>query len=423
MHSPQSSGTPSRSLYDRTFFLAFLANLLLVTANALTFRFAEFVKFLGGTEETTGTIVSVGLIGSLMFRAFLGQALDHFGVRKVWMTACCVYLLGCGLIITSTEIGPQIYLARTIFVIGLASMFACAVSYIQTRAPDERRTEIIGTFGSSGFLGMICGSQLGDIIFNHYPSSQLLYQVLFGSVLGLGIIHMILATTLTSGDIHARPSETPAIHKLLFRYWPPLVSIVTIMMGLGFSVTMVFLTRYSTELGLGGIRTFFTAYAISAFTTRILARQWSRVVGRHKLIVAGLAAHCVGQFCLTFVTKEWHFLPAALCCGFGHALLFPCVVSLGAGAFPPQYRGTGTAVTLAAVDVGTVISAPFLGWIIDHHGFHTMYYLVCGILGFSSVAYWFASSRVIDSDIAAKPVPEKERKPVRQLEPECASAK
>ncbi len=51
--------------------------------------------------------------------------------------------------------------------------------------------------------------------------------------------------------------------------------------------------------------------------------------------------------------------------GFGHALLFPAVVSLGSEAFPREYRGTGTTIVMGFFDVGTFVSAPILGAIID----------------------------------------------------------
>ncbi|MCA8996189.1 MAG: MFS transporter [Planctomycetaceae bacterium] len=387
-------------IYTRKFWLAFLANVMLVTANTLTFRFAEFVKFLGGTEETTGFIVSVGLIGSLFWRAFLGPALDNFGIRRVWLLSTLVYMLGCFTILTTGEIGIQIYVGRILFALGLASMFASSVAHIQGQAPPNRRTEIIGTFGASGFLGMICGSQLGDFIFQVFPQSNLLYRILFGLTLALGATHAMVAALLTQGDRHDRPSESPPVYKLLVRYFPPKVFIVTAMMGLGFSVTMIFLTRYATELGLSGIRTFFTSYAITAFSMRIVARNWSRAVGRHQLIVYGLAGHALGQVALTFVTSEWHLILPAICCGFGHALLFPCVVSLGAGSFPIQYRGTGTTITLAAVDLGTTLTAPLLGWVIDTSGFHAMLFTVSGVLACSTVFYAFLTWQIVDDDVS-----------------------
>lgn len=389
----------SERIYTRQFWLAFAANVMLVTANALTFRFAEFVKFLGGTEGTTGFIVSVGLVGSLFFRAFLGQAIDHLGIRKVWIFCSFVNITGSFLILMAPDIGYQLYVARIIFVIGLAGMFASSVSHIQSLAPINRRTEIIGTFGASGFVGMICGAQLGDLIFHAYPTSRQLYYMLFGMSLAFSVLHMCLAIWLTKGVQHNRPTFTPPIHKLVWRYWPGLVLLVTILMGMGFGVTMTFLTRYATELGLSGIRTFFTAYAITAFTVRLIARQWSRTVGRHRLIIIGLFGHSVGHFLMTFVTTDWQFIPPAMCLGFGHAFLFPCVISMGAGAFPEQYRGSGTAITLAAIDFGTILTAPILGWMIDNHGFYSMFYCVSGSLLTGAIAYAAITSKLVDSDI------------------------
>ena len=398
MQNPQRPTQPER-IYNRQFWLAFVANVMLVTSSALTFRFAEFVKFLGGTEETTGFIISVGLVGSLFFRAFLGQAIDQLGIRKIWIVCSLFNVSGSFLILTAPDVGFQIYAARIIFVIGLSGMFASSVSHIQNLAPLERRTEIIGTFGASGFVGMICGAQLGDIIFHTYPESHLLYYVLFGMSFLFGVLHMGLAIWLTSGERHESRSLTPPIHKLMFRYWPGIVLLVTVMMGMGFAVTMTFLTRYSTELGLGGIRTFFTAYAITAFTMRMIARQWSRTIGRHRMIIMGLTSHAVGHFLMTFVSTDWQFILPAIGLGFGHALLFPCVVSMGAGSFPEQFRGTGTTLTLAAIDFGTILTAPLLGWIIDHHGFHQMFYFVSGTMITGAISFAVLTAKTVDTDV------------------------
>lgn len=409
--------TPSEQIYTRSFWIAFAANVMLVTANALTFRFAEFVKFLGGSEETTGIIVSVGLIGSLFFRAFLGQAIDAFGIRRIWIVCSMINLSGALMILTAPDVGIQIYAARIIFVIGLSGMFASSVSHIQNLAPQHRRTEIIGTFGASGFLGMIAGAQLGDFIFHAWPESRTLYHVLFGMTFLFGVLHMALAVWLTTGERHERPSVTPPFHKLMFRYWPNRVFLVTGLMGLTFAMTMTFLTRFATEQGLSGIRTFFTCYAITAFTMRVIARQWSRVIGRHRMITMGLLGHCAGHFLMSFVTVDWQFLPPAVCFGFGHALLFPCVVSMGAGAFPEQYRGTGTAMTLAAIDSGTILTAPLLGWIIDHHGFLPMFYFASGMMLCGAAAYTLLTFRVVDTDIEPSSQRKSIRSEVRPVEP------
>src|SRR5690606_35617317 len=134
------------------------------------------------------------------------------------------------------------------------------------------------------------------------------------------------------------------------------VMLVAFAMGLMVAVTTVFLTRFATHRELSGLGSFFLAYAGSAFTFRLISRGWSRTVGRHRMILMGLAGHAVAMFLLPFVTNEWFFMVPAACGGFGHALLFPAVVSLGSEAFPREYRGTGTTIVMGFFDVGTFVS-------------------------------------------------------------------
>lgn len=394
----------SSSIYNQTFWLAFAANLFLVAANTLTFRFAEFVRFLGGTEAITGQIISIGLVGSLVWRLFLGQSMDRFGVRAVWIASTLMYFAGSLMIAMTTSVGTTLTVARILFSIGLASMLTCALAHVQGLAPPHRRTEIIASYGAAGFLGLIFGALAGDIVFQSFPEGSTLYSILFGLTTGLGLVHGGLGAYMTRDLVHTRPAETPAVHKLFVRYWPPMLLVVTLMMGLVLTVTTIFLTRYATHLGLSGIKTFFSAYALTAFLVRLMTRRWSQRVSRHHMIVYGLASHAVGQVLLLFVTQEWQFLPAAICFGYGHALLFPCIVSLGAGAFPEAYRGTGTTLCLAAIDLGTMTTAPVVGWMIDYHGFHPMLTAASVAVAGATVFYAVWNWRTVDAEVQPKPV-------------------
>jgi MFS family permease len=106
---------------------------------------------------------------------------------------------------------------------------------------------------------------------------------------------------------------------------------------------------------------------------RILAQNWSQSIGRHWMLVRGLIGHAVGHLLLSFATQSWQFVLPSIICGFGHALLFPAVVSLGAGAFPPEARGSGTAIILAFTDFGSLVFAPLLGRVIVTAGFEAMF--------------------------------------------------
>lgn len=380
---PKRSATalPTPSIYNRVFWMAYAANVSLVMANALTFRFAEFVSWLGGTEETAGTIVSVGIFGALLVRLVLGQSIDNYGTRRLWIIGCIVYITSASLFLGLSHLGWPIYLARLGFAAGIATMFTCSMVHVQNLVPANRRTEVIGNLGSSGFVGMILGAQVGDWIFRS-TAGHARFLLLFGGTVVLGVVYFTLIVLLTWRDRHQRPLPTPGVHRLIFRYWPGNVVLVAIMMGISLTVTTVFLTRYATSLGMvNGVGTFFTGYAVMAFLFRVQTATWSRTMGRHRMIWLGLAGHCFGHGVLPFITQEWHFLIPAAACGFGHALLFPAVVSLGSGAFPKEYRGSGTTITLGFIELGSALSAPVLGKVID----------LGGQAGFTRM-FWFSST-------------------------------
>lgn len=398
---------PSGVLYNRAFWLAYSANLLLVTANALTFRFAEFVQYLRGTESLTGQIVQAGLVGSLVVRLVLGQAIDGLGVRRIWIASSVVFIAGCVLFVLIDRLGPALFVARVLFTAGIASMFACSIYHVQIQAPPHRRTEVIGSLGTSGFVGMVAGTQIGDLLFRAVADPHALFVMLFALTAILGTAYLAIVVYLTRNDGLPCPVLGPPVHQLIFRYWPGAVAVVALLMGVGFTVTTVFLTRYATEHGLGGIGTFFACYAAAAFVFRWVSRSWSQSMGRHRMLLLGLGGHTVGHLLLVNVSAQWEFVLPALCTGFGHALLFPCVVSLGAGAFPPEFRGTGTSIILACVDLGTMLSAPVLGSVIERHGFNAMYYATAGLMAAGFVAYGALKFRAGDEEantLAASPV-------------------
>jgi len=401
-----------QTVYNRVFWMAFAANVSLMTANTLTFRFAELVAWLGGSEKLAGTIVSIGVLGALIARLVMGQAIDRHGVRKLWMISSLLFIAACGMFLGCRQISWVLYVARIAFAAALSGMFTCSIVHIQNQVPAHRRTEIIGSLGSSGFVGMVVGSQLGDWIFNTFPVDPTKFTALFGIAMVLGVFYLTIVTFLTRRQVHQRPHETPAAHRLLFRYWPGYVVLAALMMGVSFTVTTVFLTRFSTFLqargdDVNGIGTFFTSYAASAFVFRLATRNWSHTVGRHRMILLGLAGHGLGHCLLPLVSADWHFLIPSIACGLGHALLFPAVISMGAGAFPRQYRGSGTTLVLGFMEVGAMLSAPLLGAVIDFFGakfglrigFFAMFYTSASIALTIGVVYAFTAARNPDNDI------------------------
>ena len=387
-----------KKVYDQAFWLCYLANILLVAANGLTFRFADLIAWLGETEATTGYIVGAGMVGALFARLFLGQAIDHYGAVKLWILGAVTFLLGCSTFIWVWEVNWIVFSGRIAFQIGIAGMFTSSIVFIQNRVPSHRRTEVIGNLGSSGFLGMVSGAGLSDFIFSRVAEGRLRYEILFGTAVVFGVAYLVLVLFAARNSSHQRPKKTHPITKLIFRYWPGNVVWVAMTMGLVFSVTTVFLSRLVDARGMNGIGPFFLGYTISAFSFRILSRNWSKSIGRHSMILLGLSGHIVGLMSISFATQTWHLVFPSICSGFGHALLFPAVVSLGSGAYPLQFRGSGTTIVLGFFEVGAMVFSPLLGSIIHHFGFQTMYWTAAGIVTVVTLIYAVMDGRKPDDD-------------------------
>lgn len=388
-------------MYDRTFWLAYAANVILVLANALTFRFAELIAHLKGNEDLAGDIVCFGLAVAVVVRFSVSHVIDNYGTRVMWLATSLMFLTGCAIFLLVDELNFVIWSGRALYVTGLTGMFACSMTHIQNLVPAERRTEIIGNLGSSGFIGMVLGSNLGDLILRMYPAGSTRFTILFGGALLLGLVYLATVLSLTRLTTTRSANLTPPAYRLVYRHWPGLVSWVAVVMGLGITVTTVFLTRFATQQGIQNIGTFFTGYAISAFVFRLSAQNWSYTIGRHWMLVRGLLGHAAGHALLPFITEGWQFVFPAVLCGFGHALLFPAVVSLGAGAFPVNARGTGTAVILGIVDFGSLVFSAILGRVIVTYGFGAMFALSSGIALCSAIGYLIVALRYPDPDAAS----------------------
>lgn len=412
--NPAVSSVSIERITHPVFILSYIANLTLVTANAATFVFADWVAWLaqnGHTgvqyqEELPGRIIQYGIFAAISVRMFLGQSIDRFGVRRVWLLMSSLGLTGICIFATLTRVSFLLALGRICFATGLAGMFTCGTFHIQSCVAEHRRTEFIALLGSSGFVGMILGPHMADFLrWISNNDVDLFFPRVFMGAAALLLTYIgcvVIVTRQLSAPVH---HETrPSLLRLTRQYWPGLVVCVSMAMGIVFTVPSLFLVRFNQHEHFGGIAGYWTTYALAAFLFRIRTAALSQQIGRYKLILFGLMAQGLGLWSLIPVSQSWHLLLSAALCGFGHALLFPSIVSLGAGSFPARYRGSGTNLTLGCLDLGVGISAPLLGRIIDMPqfngaGFRQMFFVAGSIPLCLAVLWYFVKCGSVDSEV------------------------
>ena len=389
-----------QTAYGREFWTAYVANLLLVVAVALLFRYADFVTLLGGTEFNLGWIVGAGAVGSLMMRLLLGAAIDQYGPRLIWLGSLVLFVAVCfaHLAVTSCH-GPAIFLLRIAFCSAVAGVFGASMTLISGRVSVERMAEMIGMLGTSGFVGFVLGTQLGDLICGTQYIERWQIDRMFIVAGVLGGCAILFAWLTTRGLPRPPRRKRPPMVWLLRRYHPGTVLLVGVAGSVGLGLPAVFLRTYAAELGIARIGWFFVVFSTTAVATRILTRRLSQRIGLEPIIIAGMAGLALSQFLFLLVRSEWQLMIPALGYGVSHAVFWPAVIAAGSRSFPTRHRGLGTTFILATSDVGQLVGTPAIGAILHYSGilglpsYPTMFMSVAAVLATVGIYYWLSQRR------------------------------
>jgi MFS family permease len=354
------------SAYDRVFWLTYLSNGLTTVANAMLVRYADFVDVLGGEERQLGLIVGVGMLGSIAMRLVQGLGIDRYGAGRIWQLSAALYVASLmAHLALSTAYGPGIFIVRAVMQTSLAGIFGSSITFVSLRVSPQRIAEMVGTLGTSGFLGMLIGPQLSDWICGG-TGGEGRVQLMFVTAAGIAALATLATWLATVGDPPPNVRRRPSVWRMVRRYTPLTVALVAAGMGAGFAIPMTFLRPFAAELGVNRIGLFFGVYAATAFAARLATRQLFERHGNRPWILLGLVLLTVSFLLYIPVRASWQLAAPGAVAGVAHALLFPSVMSAGTIVFPRRFRGVATSVMLAMFDCGTFLGAPVVGACVHH---------------------------------------------------------
>lgn len=358
--------------YDRVFWLAYLSNGLTTMANAMLVRYADFVDAVGGEERQLGLIVGCGMIGSIIIRLAQGDAIDRYGASRVWLWSSVCYSLSLLLHLTvATAYGPWIFCVRLLMQASLAGFFGSSITFVSLRVPPHRMGEMVGALGTSGFIGIMLGPLLGDLLASGRTPLETLVVRMFATAGALAVSSTIATCFVAHDAIRPLHRRRPKLWHVVGRYHPFILSITAAAMGAGFSIPTVFLRPFAIEFNLNGVGLFFFVYASIAFVARVATRSHFSRLGNRLWIAIGLSLLSTSFLCYLPVAREWHLILPATIAGIAHALLFPSIMAAGTAAFPRRYLGVATSLILAMFDLGAFVGAPVIGAFLREAKQHT----------------------------------------------------
>ncbi|HBE71859.1 MAG TPA: hypothetical protein DDW52_27270 [Planctomycetaceae bacterium] len=386
-------------LYNRNFFLAAASQTCFVVANTLMAHYARWIEFLDGTVRDVGWVMSFGAIFGVFFRPWIGQWINRFGAKRMWMGGFCFFAIGAVGNLVTYDIGPLIFILRSIVVLGASIVFASGLTYISHVAPSHRQAEAIGIVGIGGFVGMLIGPVAGDVLLGVGERQRADFTMLF-VVAALGnLLTIILVSRLKTPmrATHSSQLSARAFVKSVIRNWPGTILLVDLVFGLCMAIPFGFLASYIDEVplvipGVSIMGFYFWCYAGCGIFLRIVGRRLPENFGRRRVLLAGCAMMAAGLASFAFVTAEAPALigiPATLS-GLAHGLMFHTMTSLTLSKFPAEEHGTGSSLALMMLDVGTICGAPLLAMLVDWFNFENMFLIAAGIVAAVGIVYWIA---------------------------------
>lgn len=363
--TPTAMRPADGSVYGMTFWFCYVANLSLTMAFAMLFRYADFVAYLGGNELNLGLIVGVGMFGALAVRAVQGVAIDHYGPRLVWLLSLASFTASCLLHLLIQRVdGPGIYLARMLLTTGAAGAFGASLTYVSLRVPPNRMAEMIGTLGTSGFIGIGLGPAFADFLCasDHVGREQIVRMFVWAAALG-GLAFLVTCFA-TQHAVRIELKRRPPLFAVVRKYHPGVLLLVAFGTGMAQGLPHTFVRAYAAELNIDRVGQYFLVYASVAFTVRMLTRRIADRRGVRSVILCGFLAAATSMFLYLAVHDAISLTIPAVFAGIAHALVFPAVMAGGNAAFPIRYRGIATTLMFAMFDVGNLIGQPTFGGIV-----------------------------------------------------------
>ncbi len=259
------------------------------------------------------------------------------------------------------DLGWMIYVVRSCLFLGVAIVFASGLTYISQTTPEHRRTEAIGVFGVGGFLGMLVGPFMGDLFL--FDRERANFAVLFIVAAAASLLPAIGLSFLRPTDSERTRSSVRLSDFLsvTWRHWPGIILLVDLAFGICMSGPFIFVASFIDKAalridGVSVIGLFFMCYAGLGIVVRLSSRRLPDRIGAKRVLFVGMLFMSVGMFCFGLVDARhsWMIIVPAVLAGTGHGLMFHTMTSLTLEPFPRNVRGTGSALALMMLDLGTI---------------------------------------------------------------------
>lgn len=337
-----------------------------------------YIRNLGHSEASVGTIMSLFSIAALATRPFAGVLADRAGRRhSIFIGAVFIGLSCLGYSITGRN---TIFLARLLNGVGWGAVTAVTATVAADLAPANRRGTILGIYGTVTGLALAVSPSAGIWLSKHVSlNTSFTLAAIFGFGAAIAILFLNAPTpvrathqsNLTLSQMFSRTAIAPAAIMLSF----------TLIYG----TVLTFIPLVTIDRGLGDSGPFFAVFAVALIFLRISGGGLSDRLGRFAVIGPGFVSCAVAMVVLAFAESQPVLLTGAILFAVAFAFIQPATQAWAVDRSPDHARATTLSTVVAAQDFGISFGAIGAGFIADGFGY-TVLFLVATAVAFCGLS-------------------------------------
>lgn len=270
-----------------------------------------YILSLGGGEYQVGLIVSAFSLAAVLVRPVSGKWIDTGRQKKLLLGGAVVYM-GTSVLYMITRDLRLLWCVRFMHGLGMGAYSTAANCLAADLAPSSRRGEALGYLLLATSLAMAIGPAVGLYVVNRcsylalFATSAALAAAAYLCLLpiavplaercaGRPVSHGNLGTASSGVPLHRQAVMLMQSYVSLEAVFPAVV-LATVSATYGSLASFVAL--FARSKGITATGSFFTAFAVSMFLTRLVSGRISDRWGREAVLIPGFVAVCSGMAAL-----------------------------------------------------------------------------------------------------------------------------
>lgn len=325
----------------------------------------------GSTTSMGGFVASVFIIGALIGRLYAGKKITQIGAKRILLIGIFIFIIMSFIYYMAIGVYGLI-VVRVVQGIGLGFATTATGTIVSQVIPQSRNGEGISYFSISIVLSAAIGPLIGIELVQTLGYTSIF---IFSTIIGL--ISLLLALPLQVPVIEADESTEKgrgSILNQLFEKNAIPISIVLLIVALGYAGILSFITSYAEEIGLaevGGF--FFLVYAVVVLLTRPFTGKLMDLKGANIISYPGLLLFAAGMLLLAIANSVFLFLLSAVLIGLGYGNFQSCTQAIAIKLTPIERMGLANSTYFIFLDFALGIGPLLLGFIEPVLGYRGMY--------------------------------------------------